>query len=135
MHRKESLIEAVASLGALQRRFAATMAAGAQVMIPPGSHTYQAWKEDVSTGKLVLLASGLTHSDMTPLAFLLPMIQRGFNDRYAYEFFYVPADARAPLQDLLTLTMPAPAMFEISAKWQAQQNDRQDGQRAPRMTA
>jgi hypothetical protein len=138
MLRKESLIEIVSGLSALQRRFAAAMAAGAQALILPGGHTYEAWKEDVSTGKLVVLASGLRPNEMAPMKLLLPMIETGHNDRYGYEFFYVPAYARAQLQDLLTLTMPAPTMFEIHAEWmrkQQQGNRAESIPQAPRMTA
>lgn len=109
------LVTVIGSLGPLQRRFLAAMAAGAQVLKIYQNDDFSAWKERSADGKVVLVCNGLKLNDFRAMRLLLPMICQGLNQAWATEFFYVPAASRDSLNDALTLTqdMPSELRFNI----------------------
>lgn len=102
------LVEIAASLSAVQRRFLAAMAGGAQVLQIYPSQSYSAWREREADGKVVQVASGLTQNDFRAMRLLLPMINKASNAASGTDFFYIPAASRMLASDALTISQPIP---------------------------
>lgn len=133
-----SFVKIAAGLSSVQRRFLAAMAEGAQVLQTTSSGAYQAWSEQGDAGRVAQVQGGLAKTDMIAMKLLLPMIEKGFNETWGYEFYFLPGQVRASVKEVLTLSMPAPEPIRMQVEWRLQQAERtasldssDDGQSAP----
>lgn len=115
------LVEIAASLGALQRRFLAAMANGAQVLQVYPRQGFSAWQERESDGKIVQVCTGLSQNDFRAMRLLLPMISKASNPSWGTDFYYVPAASRALAKDALTLTQAVPEELMFRLEWERRQ--------------
>lgn len=132
---KDRYLEAVSGLSLMQRRFLRAMVDGAQVLLTPGSSSYQAWQEDIASGRPTLIVSGLSKHDMVSMKLLLPMIEQGRSPYFGHEFFYIPASSRPLVHDLLTMTMQVPDALQFREQWLRQHGPAAAAPERPRMSA